>query len=176
MIQNIIQIIFKFFLFFVIVICVGYVTFRFILHHKMNGLKQRVFGLFMELDNVSVFAISVVSVRLIFLFYMYMNRGDISLIHLYTLLYLSVLFGIFSKSIKNLLLDLSSNTALYFSLLSSKVLSSYTVEVQFVWYVFLGNYLLLFFIALSIIYFYVRHINDVVSRTKYIRRYRSEEI
>lgn len=181
MIQNIIQIIFKFFLFFVIVISVGYVAFYFILHRdnkdgKISGLKQRVLGLFMELDNISTIAISIAIVRFVFLFYMYMNRGDINMIHLYTLLFLSMLFGIFSKSVKNLLLDLGSNVALYFSLLSSKILSSYIVEVQFVWYVFLGNFLLLFFIALCIVYFFVRHVNDVVSRTKYIRRYRSEEI
>ncbi len=179
MIQNIVQIIFKFMAFFVIFVCVGYVIFHVILRKnksgKLTSTKQRTFGLLMELDNISVLAISIVCVRSIFLWYMYWNRAEVGIIHLYTLLFLSLLFGLFSRSIKNIILDFVSNTALYFSLLSSKLLSSYLIEVQFVWYVFWGNFLLLFFIGLCILYFFIRHINDVVSRTKYIRRSRSEE-
>ncbi len=179
MLQNIIPIIFKFILFFAIFVCVGYVVFSFLLREKpeskLTSTRQRIFGLFMELDNLSIISISIICVRSIFLWYMYWNRAEVGIIHLYTLLFLSLLFGIFSRSIKNIVLDFGSNTAIYFSLLSSKLLSSYLIEVQFVWYVFWGNFLLLFFIGLCILYFFIRHVNDVVSRTKFIRRYRSEE-
>ncbi len=181
MIRNIIQIVFRFLIVFIIVVCVSYIFFHFLLkqhnkNKKMNGLRQKIFGFLMELDDISIFAISVHCVCSIFLFYMYMNRATLGMLHLYTLIFLSFLFGICSKSIKNLLLTLGSNIAFYFSLISSKVLSNYLAEVQFVWYVLLGNFLLLFFIGLCIIYFFIRNINDVVSRTKYIRRYRNEEI
>ncbi len=180
MVQSIIQIVFKFLLFFVIIISIGYVFFRFRLketnnHQKMSRKRQRTLGLLMELDNISLLAISIICVRFIFLIYMLFNRNDITSLHLYTLLFLSILFGIITRSFKNMILEVGSNTALYFSLISSKVLANYLVEIQFVWYVFLGDALLLLFIGLCMLYFFIRHINDVISRTKYVRRYRSEE-
>lgn len=129
----------------------------------------------MELDNFSILAISVTFIRFIFLVYLFCNRSDLLDIHLYTLLLLSILFGIFSKSVKNFIIDMGSSFALYFAFYSSRLLSNYLIEIRFIWYIWLGNILLLLFILLYAFYFCIRNMNDVVSRTKYVRRIRNEE-
>lgn len=180
LVRNIINIIFKFSVFFVIFIFIGYIVISAILKKKDKGGKLstnkiRVFGLFMELDNFSVFAIAVALVRFIFVFYIICNRNDLINIHLFVLLLMSVLFGISSKSFKNLIIDLGSSAGLYFALFSSKLLSDYMLEVRVSWYILVGNVLLIVFVFMYSCYFLLRNINDVVSRTKYIRRYRNEE-
>ena len=175
LVRSIISIIFKLLLFFIVFVFVGYIISRRVLKQKDNNGKfsvgkTRLFGLFMELDNLSILSISIVLVRFIFLVYSICNRTEIIPIHLYALLFLSLLFGLMSKSIKNLIVDMGSSAALYFALLSSKLLSNYILEVRFTWYIFLGNVLLVLFIILYTIYFLLRNINNVVSRTKYIRR------
>ena len=179
-VRNIIGIIFKLSIFFAIFVLIGYFFFRFALKTKKEkgkkrSFQQKIYGLFMELDNFSILAISVTYIRFIFLAYLFSNRSDLLIIHLYTLLFLSILFGIFSRSIKNFIIDMGSSFALYFAFYSSRLLSNYLIEIRFVWYIWLGNLLLLLFIILYSSYFCIRNMNDVISRTKYIRRIRNEE-
>ena len=179
LIRNLINIIFKLSIFFAIFVLIGSFFFRVVLKTKKNeknsSFKHKIYGLFMELDNFSILAISVTFIRFIFLVYLFCNRSDLLDIHLYTLLLLSILFGIFSKSVKNLIIDMGSSFALYFAFYSSKLLSNYLIEIRFIWYIWLGNMLLLLFILLYAFYFCIRNMNDVVSRTKYVRRIRNEE-
>lgn len=179
LIRNLINIIFKLSIFFAIFVLIGYFFFRVVLKtkkkEKNSSFKHKIYGLFMELDNFSILAISVTFIRFIFLVYLFCNRSDLLDIHLYTLLLLSILFGIFSKSVKNLIIDMGSSFALYFAFYSSKLLSNYLIEIRFIWYIWLGNMLLLLFILLYAFYFCIRNMNDVVSRTKYVRRIRNEE-
>ncbi len=180
LIRNLINIIFKLSIFFGIFVLIGYFFFRVVLKtkkekEKNSSFKQKIYGLFMELDNFSILAISVTFIRFIFLVYLFCNRSDLLDIHLYTLLLLSILFGIFSKSVKNFIIDMGSSFALYFAFYSSRLLSNYLIEIRFIWYIWLGNILLLLFILLYAFYFCIRNMNDVVSRTKYVRRIRNEE-
>ncbi len=176
LIRNVIHIIFKFFSIFVIFIGVGYGVSRFILSKKNdNSTKRKFLGLFMELDNFSILAIAINFIWGFFVAFCFFDFANINNLYLYTLLFLSVLFGIFSKSIKNLIIVFCSSGALYFAFYISRLLSNYLLEISFVWYVLLGNILLLLFICLYSIYFFIRNMNDVISRTKYIRRFRNEE-
>lgn len=179
-IRSIIRIVFKFSIFFAIFVLLGFIFFTLILKNKnkdgkMSSMQWKVFGLLMELDNFSIMAISICVVRFIFLVYIMFNRADLMYLHLFILIMFSFLFGIFSKNIKNLFIDLGSSIALYVALFSSKLLTSYLLEVRFAWYILAANILLIIFISLYIMYFGIRNINNVVSRSKYIRRYRNEE-
>ena len=87
----------------------------------------------------------------------------------------SILFGIFSKNIKNLLFETVSSVAIYYALISSRLLTNYLVDIRFVWYVFLGDIMLKIFIILYTTFFLLRNINNSVVKTKYVRRERIDE-
>ena len=178
--KNIIHVILGFSVVFTIFVSFCFILSIFILRKRnedksLNTVKKRFFGLFMELDDFSIFALAVNFIWILFLVFCIFDFTNFDILYLYTLLFLSVLFGIFSKSIKNLIIIFGSSCALYFALYISRLLYSYLLEIRFVWYVLVGNILLILFILLYASYFFIRNMNDVISKTKYIRRFRNEE-
>lgn len=176
--RNIINIFFHFMLFFVIFIIVLEMVFALILRNKkkqITGKKVNLFGLLMELDNLTIFAIAIQVIRYLFIIYSIFTKDQIIIVHLAILVLLSLFFGITSKSIKNIILETGSSFAMYFGLICSKLLTSYIIEVRYLWYVSVGNILLIIFMIIYATFFLLRNINFVVSKTKYIRRVRNED-
>lgn len=176
--QNIINIFFHFMLFFVIFIIVLEMVFSLILRNnkkQITGKKINLFGLLMELDNLTIFAIAIQIIRYLFIIFSIFSKDQIIVVHLAILILLSLSFGITSKSIKNTILETISSFAIYFGLICSKLLISYIADVRYLWYVSLGNILLIIFIIIYATFFLLRNINFVVSKTKYIRRGRNED-
>lgn len=175
----IINTMFKFSAFFVIISIVGLVFIYRTISKKnkddrMDTNKTRIFGLLMELDHLSTLAVSTIYVRFLFLLYTLIFRTELSMLHFYVLILLSFLYGVFSKSIKNIFFDFIGSGAIYIGLYATMLLTNYLSEVRFTWYVFVGNIMLIIFLAMYVFYFFLRNINDVVSKGKYVRRYRNE--
>ena len=179
LVKNIINIIFKFSVFFVIIIMIGLLITKIILTKKdtkkSSNLKSKFFGVFMELDNKSIMSISIVIVKYIFIIYLIISKDNILELHLYIILLLSILYIISNFNIRRTTTELVSSFALYMALYSSKILSSYLHEIKFVWYVFVGNILLVIFIFMFATYFFIKDINDVVLKNKYIRKNKNAE-
>lgn len=174
LIRSILNIIFKFSIFFVIFVMVGYISLKLILNPKKNNKKSKhnvkIWGLFMGLNDRSILQLSIYSIRYIFIIYMMFNTYELVIIHLYVLLFLSIIYGIISKSIKTLIIELISCIALFFSLYSSKQLSGYLYEVRFVWYIFIANILLKGFIFIYSTYFYIKNLNEISASHETIRK------
>lgn len=180
MVRNIINIIFKFLIFFVIFIVLGYILTRILLKEKnskkkLSSKESKFFGIFMELDNKAILSLSVVVTKYIFIIYVLFNRNDLIEIHLYIFLFFSLIYVILTKSIKNLIIELISSFSLYYTIFFSKLLSGYINEIRFTWYIFIGNTLLIIFIFMYSTYFFIRNVDDIVSKNKLIRSDKNEK-
>ncbi len=176
--RNIMNIFFHFILFFAIIILILELGSYLLLRKNertIKGRKLNLFGLLMELDNRSILAIAILLIRYFFIIFSIIAGDQIIYVHFVILLLLAVAFGVVSLSIKNLIFEIISSVAIYFGLVCSGILASYLVDVRFEWYVFVGNLCLIVFMLLYATFFLLRNINDVVSRTKYIRRDRNED-
>ncbi len=137
--------------------------------NEIKGLRINFFGLLLEIDNWMTLALSVSLIRYIFIIWTLFDSASISIIHVTILFTLSVLYGVFTKSIKNIIFEFLSSIALYYSLISSRLLTGYLAEVRYEWYVFLGDILLKIFIILYSTLFLLRNITDAVLKHKFIR-------
>lgn len=176
--KSIINIFFHFMLFFVIFIIVLELLAFLMLKNKdkqIKGKRINLFGLLMKLDNLTILAIAVLIIRYEFIVYSIFSNDAVIYVHLVILLILGILFGLTSLSFKNLIIEIVSSIAIYFGLVCSKLLASYLIDVRFEWYVSLGNICLIVFMLIYITFFLFRNINDIVSRTRYIRRERNED-
>ncbi|MBR6949379.1 MAG: hypothetical protein IKH54_04250 [Bacilli bacterium] len=176
--NSVMSILFKFMLFFVFFILFLQVL-TFFLFKKpgknISGLKVNLYGLLMEIDNFTILALSVSLIRYVFIIWTIFDSSSIGFVHVFMLIIFSILFGLFSKNIKNLLFESISSIAIYYALISSRLLTNYLVDIRFVWYVFLGDIMLKIFIILYTTFFLLRNINSSVVKTKYIRRERIDE-
>lgn len=176
--NSVMSILFKFTLFFVFFILFLQVL-SFILFRKegknLSGFRINIYGLLMELDNFTILALSVSLIRYVFIIWTIFDSSSIGFVHVFMLVIFSVLFGFFSKNIKNLLFESVSSVAIYYALISSRLLTNYLVDIRVIWYVFLGDIMLKIFIILYATFFLLRNINSSVVKTKYIRRERIDE-
>ena len=138
-INTLVTILFRFMLFFIFFILFLELIFYFLLRKKNNqidGYKIHLFGLLMELDNFTILALSVALIRFIFIIWTLFDSASIGNVHVVLLIIFAILFGIFSKSIRNLLFESINSTAIYFALIASRLLTNYLVEIRYEWYVF----------------------------------------
>ncbi|MBQ8131410.1 MAG: hypothetical protein IJ193_02875 [Bacilli bacterium] len=144
-------------------------------NHTIEGARVHLFGLLMELDDFTILALDVLLVRFVFVIWTLFDKLSIGDFHIIILIAFTLLFGIFSKSIKNLVFESFNSFALYFALLASRILTNYLIEVRYEWYVYVGDILLKVFIIIYSTFFLLRNINSLIVKTRYIRRERNEE-
>lgn len=176
--RNIINIFFHFILFFVIFIIVLELFFYAVIKRHGNdirGRKLHVYGVLLELDNWSIFAIAAILVRFLFTMYSLLDAKAVSIIHLIVLLIISVVFAISSKRVRNFFIEVASSFAVYFGLICIKLLFGYMVDVRVEWYVILGIGLLYLFMFCYALFFLLREVNSIVSNSEYVRSGRDED-
>ena len=104
---NIISKLFYFLLFFII--CIGLMELFFFLILKKkkltSGVKMQVFGILMELNNITIFALSTILVKFLWTIFLLINGRSLHTIDLIILVFLSIVFGITSLSFKNGILE-----------------------------------------------------------------------
>lgn len=178
-INGVMTILFKFFIVYILFTGLLELICYFLLDKRKSneiiGLRVNIFGLLMELDNMTILALSVALIRYIFVLWCLFDSSNISFVHVLILSVFSVSFGLFSKSIKNLIFEILNAGAIYFALVSSRLLTTYLVEVRYEWYVYAGDIMLKLFIILYATFFLLRNILNSVVKNKYIRRERSDE-
>ncbi len=175
--SNIVDIIFSFMIFFVIFIIVLEIFCSWVLKGKKNigEVQLRLFGIFLELDDWAILAISSIFVRYLFLLWSLFSKNVVNSFYLIFFLILSLIFSFSTRSIKNFILEGFSSFALYFALICHQLLYYYTIEVRPLWYVSLGNILLILFLVIYGSFFLLRGVHDVASKAKYVRRKRNED-
>ena len=144
-------------------------------NNTVEGVRVHFFGLLMELDNFTILALDVLLIRFVFVIWTLFDNIAISDFHVVVLIAFTLLYGIFSKSIKNLIFESFNSFTLYFALIASRILTNYLIEVRYEWYVFTGDILLKIFIIIYSTFFLLRNINSLIVKTRYIRRERNEE-
>ena len=144
-------------------------------NNTIEGVRVHFFGLLMELDNFTILALDLLLIRFVFVIWTLFDNIAISDFHVIMLAVFTVLYGFFSKSIKNLIFESFNSFSLYFALLASRILTNYLIEVRYEWYVFVGDILLKVFIIIYSTFFLLRNINSLIVKTRYIRRERNEE-
>ncbi len=144
-------------------------------NNTIEGVRVHFFGLLMELEDFTILALSVLLIRFVFVIWTLFDNIAISDFHVVVLIAFTILYGLFSKSIKNLVFESFNSFTLYFALLASRVLTNYLIEVRYEWYVFTGDILLKIFIIIYSTFFLLRNINSLIVKTRYIRRERNEE-
>jgi len=175
---NIMSIFFHFILFFVIFIIVLELFFYKLLKNKdteIKGKKLNIFGILMELDDLTILALAVLLVRFLFLVFSLIDTNNVNEIHLIVLSILAVVYSFASRSIKNLFIEGISTAAMYFGLVCTRLLYGYMIDVRVEWYVVLGVVLLYIFILFYSLFFLLRNINELVGKSNYVRRIRNEE-
>lgn len=176
-VSNIMSIFFHFILFFVIFIIVLELFFYRLLKDKnieIKGKKLQIFGILMELDDLTILALAILLVRFLFMIFSLIDTNNVNEIHLIVLLVLAVIYTIASRNLKNLFIEGVSSIAMYFGLVCTRLLYGYMVDVRVEWYVILGIVLLYIFILFYSLFFLLRNINDIVGKSNYVRRIRNE--
>ena len=178
-INGVMTILFKFFIVYSLFTIFLEVFFYFLLEKRKTkeiaGIRVNIFGLLMELDNLTLLAVSVALIRYIFVLWCLFDSSSIGFVHIMILAIFSVSFGIFSKSLKNFIFEIFTSGAVYFALISSRLLTNYLVEVRYEWYVFAGDVMLKLFVILYATFFLLRNITNSIVKTKYIRKERNDE-
>ena len=151
-----------------------FIIFSFLKHVKSDKITK-IFGIFMELNKVQVFNISISFIKYIFILYCLFISTKITIVHLYFLSILCILFGISSFSFKNFVIDAVSIAPLYFGFVCRRLFIGYLNDVMYVWYIYLGNILLTIFLILYSTFFLLKYINDILLKNGYIRRLRVHE-
>ena len=161
----------------IVVICivVGELILAFVLKRTKSDRITKLFGIFMELNKVQIFNISISLIKYIFIWYCLFTTSKITTLHLYFLIVLSLLFGVSSLSLKNFLIDAVSIFPLYLGFVCRKLFQGYLNDVMYVWYVYWGNILLTIFIILYSTFFVLKYINDMILKSQHIRRLRNEK-
>lgn len=176
--RNIVNIFFHFVLFFVIFIIVLELFLHVFLKKtdkEIKGRKLNLFGLLLKLDDLTILSLAVLIVRFLFVLFSLFDNNVVGLIHLIVLLMLAVIYAVTSKSIKNFFVEIISSFAMYFGLFCARLLYSYMIDVRVEWYVVLGSILLYLFMIFYIVFFLLRNTNELVIKSEYVRRSRSEE-
>lgn len=159
----------------VLVIVIGEIAISLILKRVKSDKITKVFGIFMELNKVQIFNISIAVIKYIFVWFCLFLAPRISTIHLYFLSVLSLLYGVSSLSFKNFAIDAISIFPLYLGFVCRQLFQGYLKDVMYVWYVYWGNILLTIFIILYSTFFVIKYINDMLLKSQHIRRLRNEK-
>ena len=159
----------------ILFVTLGELIISFLLKRVKSDKVTKIFGIFMELNKVQVFNISISLVKYVFIWYCLFVAGRISTVHLYFLSVLSLLFGVSSLSFKNFAIDAISIFPLYLGFVCRQLFQGYLKDVMYVWYVYWGNVLLTIFIILYSTFFVLKYINDMLLKSDYIRRLRNEK-
>lgn len=178
-INGVMTILFKFFIVYLLFTALLEIIFYFLLDKRKGnaiiGIRVNIFGLLMELDNLTLLALSVALVKYLFVLWCLFDSSNIEFVHIMILSIFAVSFGLFSKSIKNLVFEIINAGAIYFALVSSRLLTNYLVEVRYEWYVYVGDIMVKLFIILYATFFLLRNVLRVTVMNKYVRSERNDE-
>lgn len=150
------------------------VVFSFVKNGKNTDKKIPIFGIFMGLSNVSILAMAALIIRYLFILWSLFDNNQVSIVHLFVILSLTLVFGISLRKIRVLVLETFSGFLIYFALICLRILSGYLIDVRFEWYILLGKICLITFIIIYGAFSVLKNINEVSLKNKYIRRIRNE--
>ena len=155
-------------IFSIILLIVTLVLFRIISHKKFTQTKQKLYGVFMSLDNTSLVDIATVIIYEAFTIYNIINIINFDLKYIFFYFILAIIYGIASLNIFKLIKSIFSHTLTFFWLYGVHLLVRYTVEVSVFWYIKAIVILGAIFLMLCSFYIAVSHIKDILSKNKYI--------
>ena len=163
--SNLLQELFLPFTLFIISIIAIVILFYFFFLQKFNSKKSfqvKIYGLFGKLNNKSILAISIWSIKNIFLLYLLIfSKYDAKEI-LWILIILDTMMFLTIHKPSWLVFDLSNSAIFYLANSLCYALSRFLVEVRDEWYVKTILILLIVFLIIYCIYVYLRRILQII--------------
>ena len=99
-INGVMTILFKFFIVYLLFTALLEIIFYFLLDKRKGnaiiGIRVNIFGLLMELDNLTLLALSVALVKYLFVLWCLFDSSNIEFVHIMILSIFAVSFGLFS--------------------------------------------------------------------------------
>lgn len=163
--SNLLQELFLPFTLFLISIIAIVILFYFFFLQKFNSKKSfqvKIYGLFGKLNNKSILAISIWSIKNIFLLYLLLfSKYDAKEI-LWILIILDTMMFLTIHKPSWFVFDLSNSAIFYLANSLCYALSQFLVEVRDEWYVKTILILLIVFLIIYCIYVYLRRILQII--------------
>ena len=136
--------------------------------------KLKLFGIFMGLNNYEIILFSIRTVSYIFIIYS-LFTNDLIEIH-FIFLFLSMLtFYILSAKFKSLPLNILNSIFICIIIFSKQVFWNYLEEINLTYYVFIMAVLLSIFIFLYTSYIYLKDIEYIINKNKFIKKIRKQK-
>jgi hypothetical protein len=160
---------------FILLLCIVLIAMGLVLRHiikrfNINEYKIKLYGIFMNLGDLSILAICSSIIRYIFILWCVIGCSNFNIIHLIFLITISLITNLCVFNLLGFIFDMFSSLILYFSFIICSLLLGYLNDVRFEWYVLTIAVLLIIFIFIYATYFLLKTVNDIVSKNKYIRR------
>lgn len=131
--------------------------------------KLKFYGLFMGLSNYDVLLFSLKTVSYVFLVWSLFSN-QLELVHFIFFLLIQILFDVLGKRPMSGVFNFFNSLFLCFLLFSKQIFYQYLVDVAIVWYVILLLLLIGAFVFFYSSYFYLKDIEFLITRNKYINK------
>lgn len=168
MIEVFLNVVYRF-QYFIISFLVFTIVFGIYLSIKFNRFNFNVknikfYDIFLNLNNKSVLALSIIFIRQIFILWYLIYLPDYNLAFLTFLIISALLFNILINRKIGIIFDIINVSVLYATMILLKFLVDYTNDIVSLWYIQIVTILLIVFIVTYSIYFILRNINDCIVR------------
>ena len=163
--SNLLQELFLPFTLFLISIIAIVILFYFFFLQKFNSKKSfqvKIYGLFGKLNNKSILAISIWSIKNIFLLYLLIFSKYDAIEILWILIILDTMMFLTIHKPSWFVFDLSNSAIFYLANSLCYALSQFLVEVRDEWYVKTILILLIVFLIIYCIYVYLRRVLQII--------------
>ncbi len=164
------NILFNFILSFLLAILILFLTSKiFLKRFDINKGKLSIYGIFLGLNEKEIFSISILTVRYIFMYWCLITT-NVEIIHLTLLILAGLIYSIINKRFFHIVFDILSSFLLYLALLSKNIFFKYLTTILFDWKVLAIFVLLVIFIILYSSYFFLKDIEYIIKKNKFVRK------
>ena len=141
----------------------------FLKRFDMSKGKLSIYGIFLGLTEKDVFSISILTVRYIFMYWCLIST-NVEIIHLVLLILAGFIYSLINKRFFHAFFDALSSFLIYLALLSKNIFFQYLISILFDWRVLIIYILLVIFIILYSSYFFLKDVEYISKRNKFVRK------
>lgn len=162
---------FSVFLILFIIVSIGLlVFFKFKVKNIKFNTKIRVFGLLLELNNRQILALSTIIIKYLYILSVIICLDQIDYIFFVIYFVLTLVFLLAMSNIRLVFLEVINCFFVYYLFKVIMLVYSYMLEIRFEWYLSFIVVISIIFMILYNTYFFVKNLNNIVTRDKYIKK------
>lgn len=169
-IESVLRYFFNFFLFFtVFVLLVLVMTDIYIKKFEMKKEKLRIYGLFLNLSNVQIISLTLITLKFVYIFYSFINIGS-TYMTLVFILFLTIVYNIINLRALNIFFDSVVSVIIYLIILSKDIFIDYILHINAIWYAVILFTLALFFGMTVALYLYIKDMIYILKKNIYVKK------